>query len=506
MVFGFFLRLFSFLRKSVYLCALKCDTMRELTNFKYRLGAFVLVFLAIVWLSWGTGILHDNVTFVSHMSSSLQASPFAWGCIPMQYDPGHPPFTASYLCLVWQFFGRSLAVSHLALYPFVLLTLLMLMRLVSRFVSLTDLDKSKIDLFSAVVFALCAMEPTFAASLTLIGPEVFLLCFALMAIVFMLEQCRLLFVCSVAILGITSMRGMMVSAGICLADMLLLYLKDRKIKPIFSRLYQYLIAAVPAVAFVLWRLVDKGWITSNPVAFQESVWPDGGVVGFTSNFIHNVVVLIRWLLDFGRIVPVLLTLWLLSRGRKQWVGNKTVSELLVLMFVPTFIVITTSLLIHNTMGHRYFTITYVMVVLLFSYLVLSNRQKHRAWLLALVAVAFLGGNLMVYPDNISQGWDASLAHIHYWKVRQQALDYMEENQIAPDQICKYGFGNSNDDSDLGGDVRRYKITNDCPYAMCSNIDNLPDNDLAYLEKEYTRLKRFQKMGVWIDLLKRNSQD
>lgn len=473
-----------------------------LANSKYRIATVMIAFTAIVALSWGTGILHDNVTFVSHMSTTLINSPFAWGSIPIQYDPGHPPFTASYLACIWQLFGRSLATSHLALYPFVLLTLIMLMRLVSCFISRLRLNEQQTDLYASLGFSLCTLDPTFSASLTLIGPEVFLLCFALTAIIGMMEKRKTLFVAGLCLLGITSMRGMMICAGICLTDIILTAYQSKSVKQLFSHLPYYFLGSLPALAFILWRLLSKGWITSNPVAFQMTVWPEGGFGGFISNFIHNCVVFVRWLLDFGRIVPVALVLWLSIKHRKELKKDQIFKDLQTLCFVPTSIAIITSLLIHNTMGHRYFTLTYIFIVLTAVYLILTYSKQLRATLLALIAMAAIGGDFLIYPDAVSQGWDASLAHIHYWNVRKEGLRYLEQENITPDEVCKHGFGNCNDDSDLSGDTRRYRTTNDCRYAMCSNIDNLSDQDITLLDKEYVRVKRFQEMGVWIDILEK----
>lgn len=474
----------------------------KLTNYRYRIATTAIAFVAIITLSWETGILHDNVTFVSHMSSTLIQNPFAWGSIPIQYDPGHPPFTASYLAFIWRFVGRSLATSHLALYPFVLLALAMLMRLISFFIGQLKLNEQQIDLYASIGFALCALDPTFSASLTLIGPEVFLLSFALTSLVGMLEKRNIVFVIGLCLLGITSMRGMMICVGICLTDIISTLNKTKGWKSIYHRLFCYLLGALPALAFVLWRLLDKGWITSNPVAFQMTVWPEGGFKGFISNFVHNSIVFVRWLLDFGRFVPIAIVLWLSIKHRKELKTDPHFKELAMLCCIPTSVVIITSLLIHNTMGHRYFTLTYLLIVLTAVYLLLTYSKRLRTTPLVLIAMAAIGGDFLIYPDAISQGWDASLAHIHYWNIRKEALEYMKKENITPEEVCKYGFGNCNDDSDLGGDTRPYQITNDCRYAMCSNIDNLADEDITLLNKEYVRIKRFKEMGVWIDLLER----
>lgn len=71
-------------------------------------------------LGYSTGLFWDNILFVNRMSRPLlENGLLSWGTIPVDSDPGHPPFIATYLAIVWSVFGRSLAVSHWALYPFV---------------------------------------------------------------------------------------------------------------------------------------------------------------------------------------------------------------------------------------------------------------------------------------------------------------------------------------------------------------------------------------------------
>lgn len=461
-----------------------------------KITAFVcclIVFCFISIAGWSSGILHDNTIFVSNMCSDLMRNgAFRWGSLQEINDPGHPPLCATYLVMIWHLFGRSLAISHIALWPFILVCILMTWNIVGLFI--------KDQRLHALAFLIISIEPTFSASLTLIGPEVLLLTFALSAIYFMLLGKRMALIICLAFLGITSMRGMMVCAGLFLTDLCLHWSNIKKAKATFSA--QYLTASIPGVAFVAWRLLDKGWITSNPVAFQSSVWPDGGIVGFAANFLHNCFVLARWYCDFGRIIPILILLAIMFMGRRSYFKDENVKKLIVLIFFPVIVVAVMSLLIHNTMGHRYYTLSYIFIAMLTLYSI-SKYHRKKYLLNIIVGLSFVVGNFIVYPDKISQGWDASLAHVHYWPLRKQMIDYINSQNINFANVYTY-YGNTAtiDDTDLSGDKRRYSTDENAEYVFASDVYNLTDEEIDKLDTYYIPIKRYSSFGVWVELMKK----
>ena len=72
-----------------------------------------------------------------------------------------------------------------------------------------------------------------------------------------------------------------------------------KIKSLFNIKFLsiYFVGCLPGVAFVLWRLLTKGWLQTHPNSPWSGLW---NFADFRY-FIRNLIVLIWRYLDFGRI-------------------------------------------------------------------------------------------------------------------------------------------------------------------------------------------------------------
>lgn len=92
--------------------------------------------------------------------------------------------------------------------------------------------------------------------MTLITPDVPLLFFFFLALNGLLRNKGWLKALGLFFLGIVSLRGMMLCGGLFIIDLLL---NKRSIK-----WQQYIIGALPAISFIVWRLTTKGWIINNP--------------------------------------------------------------------------------------------------------------------------------------------------------------------------------------------------------------------------------------------------
>ena len=156
------------------------------------------------------------------------------------------------------------------------------------------------------------------------------------------------------------------------------------------------------------------------------------------------------------------------------------------------------------MGHRYFIASYLAFALLAFVLLQKFRNKK------IVYSAMLGslmlGNFLVYPDDIAQGWDASLAHLPYWKLRKNAIEYLEKNQIPISETATFfpNFG-SIDGVELNGDQRAFACfqgTED--YVLYSNVFNLSDNEFSVLHTHYQRLTTFQTYQIRVEIWRKKN--
>jgi hypothetical protein len=120
-------------------------------------------------------------------------------------------------------------------------------------------------------------------------------------------------------------------------------------------------------------------------------------------------------------------------------------------------------------------------------------------------VSVVTGNLWVYPEKIAQGWDSTLAHLPYNKIRREALKYLDQNNINYNEVQSF-FPNlsSIDDIDLNNDHRQFiEFNNCCDYVFYSNVFNVNDEDYDLVKNQYTIIKRFKSGQLYVDICKKN---
>ena len=151
------------------------------------------------------------------------------------------------------------------------------------------------------------------------------------------------------------------------------------------------------------------------------------------------------------------------------------------------------------MGHRYFIPSYLSFSLL-TFIIL-NQFKRKHFIYFILFGSLLLGNFIVYPKKISQGWDASLAHLPYWKLRKKAIDFLDKDGITINETATF-FPNRTkiDNIDLNNDYRSFiTFSGNEEYVFYSNVFNVSDEDLLAIETKYRLIKRFEKNRVFIEI-------
>jgi hypothetical protein len=121
-------------------------------------------------------------------------------------------------------------------------------------------------------------------------------------------------------------------------------------------------------------------------------------------------------------------------------------------------------------------------------------------------LCLVGGNFIVYPDKIAKGWDSTLAHLPYYKLRHQAIDYLDKEHIDFEQVQSF-FPNlaSIDQIDLNGDDRSFHYyEGKGKYIFYSNIFNVTDQeyDEIHNKSNYKCIKHFESQQVFIDIFEK----
>ena len=465
---------------------------------KYKeLICFLALSIIVVLFSLDVGMFWDNVLHGSHRGSYLfQYGISEWGSIPLGIDNGHPPFLAIWLAAGWKIFGRSLAVSHWLMLPFVFGLVYQLYKFVGFFV------KEKYSRGAAFILVLA--DPTLLSQLVLINPEVIQSFFFFLALNSILTPNRILKIIGLSLLGLVTFRGMMLCAGLFVVDILIFKLiRKQSFKNFFSpkEVVTYLISASPAMLYVIWRLVTKNWLISHPLKIYGDSMEFSSFIDFMSNFGRNILVLGYQFTDFGRmslLVFILFTLYV-KRKHIRW---ERYNYLILIAIFSTVVIYTVSLVIRNTMGHRYYLVSYLSLALLA--FMLLKEYKSKKVIYSILLTSLLAGNFIVYPDWLAQGWDSSLAHLSYWDLRKQMLNYMEAQKIPIAETESFFPNNTSiDDIDLNGDMRSFEyFVGSKKYVFYSNVYNPKDDELLLLHKNYKILKTFTNNNVRVELMEK----
>jgi hypothetical protein len=454
----------------------------------------ILIFLA----TKDVGMFWDNVLFASKMGNHLYEHGILSWNIPDTFDPGHPPFLGFVLAIFWKLFGHSLWVSHLAMLPFVIGTLYQLYRCAFYY------TQNQAHSFFALLLLLA--DPTLATSLVLVNPEVIVLFFFFLGLNGFLYKKSLWKFVGLFFLSIITFRSMMLFAGFFIFDILNhLYINKKSFKQLISLKFItfYCLAALPALLYVSWRLIAKGWLQTH----EDSPWASLWHLPSLQEFFKNGGVLIWRYLDFGRIFVFLFLIvggWSLKRHKKI---NVSVRQLLLLAFASVFCIVIAVLFSTNAFGHRYFIVSYISFILM-AFLILQQLKNKKRIVYSFLLIALFTGNFWIYPEKVSQGWDATLAHIPYHSLRTKAINFLDQEHIDFKEVGTF-FPNYNtqDQIDLNGDQRALSHFNKKnPFVFYSNVYNLSDEDLDFIQKNYTEIKRFTSFQIYISILKRKKNE
>ena len=462
----------------------------DIFNFK-KIKEVIFIFsgICIFFISKNNGMFWDNLLFASKMGNHLYYnSIFNW-TIPNQFDPGHPPFLGFLLSIFWKIFGHKLWVAHLAILPFIIGVFYQLFEFVSYFIN----DKKK----QVLAFVLLIIDPTLSTQFFIVNPEVIIVFFFFLTLNGYLLKKNILKFIGLLFLSIISFRSMMLFGGFLLFDIYnKLYIEKKKISAIFNFkfLLFYFLSSLPGFIYVVWRLLTKGWLQTHPNSPWASLWK----VATPKIFFKNIITLIHRYLDFGRIFIFLflvLSLFILGKKIVKSAKNK---QLLVLSITSVIFIILAVLFSTNAFGHRYFIVSFCCLNLL-AFSILNSYYFKKKIIYVLLFLGLISGNIWIYPRTISQGWDATLAHIPYHSLRIEAINYLKNNKIKISEVATF-FPNLTklDDIDFSGNQESFSnFTGKNKYVFYANVFNLTDEEYQILDKNYSKQKEFSKFNISI---------
>lgn len=479
--------------------------MRRQSSTLYMVMA-VFWCIAMTWLSSNHSFFWDTIQLGSKHAHFYYESNFSALLLPVEIDSGHPPYFGMYLAACWKTFGKSLVVSHWAMFPFLLILLIQWIRLGRRLIGQTLLP---------LFFLFLIADPILASQASLVSPDIALTaCFLLLLNSIYAEE-RGNKILAVLGLGMVSTRGMMIAFLIFLWELLIFEKRidgDSWLKHISRLIQPYLPGGIFALIYLLYHYFVTGWIGYH----ADSEWAPSFALADFPQFLKNVAVLIWRFLDFGRVFVIsgafcfALIIW----GNKGFRKGKIDPELrrIAALFLLLLLGIgLTFLLYAGLQQHRYLLPLFLLITLVFFLLLkeLPSDQwsfKRRNVVVGLIAIGLLTGSLWVYPDRISQGWDSTLAHWPFYELRAKMIHYVEEEGIPVTEIGtafpEIGPLKFKDLTDRQEGYKEKDMRTD-RYILYSNVMNdFSDAELWRLQEEWIPVHELNHRGIKVILYQR----
>jgi len=467
--------------------------MNFLKKFAFPIIALALVFEFI--------ILKDLPFFWDGVSKAYRANwifenNFSSLIVPTKFNSGHPPLWISSIALFWTVFGKSVWAARL----------LLLFVNVGAFYQLYLLCKrSFVPGISILFFFLVAIDPTLIAQTTILNNDMLLLFFILLGLNSLLGGKWGWYTIAIAGLLLTNLRG--IYCTISLGVIHLLFVRYTNLAFNKKMLRAYVIGLVLLGGFLILQYSELGWVliskNKNYAAHRESA-------GF-ARIAKNAAAYVKNILDFGRVflwIPLGLLLLVVFRNKKQQLTIPS-KRVFIALLVFTLVFFFGFVPFSNPMGPRYLMICFLLGAILFvNVLFRSNLKKGlQKGLVGLIVITLLSGHLWIYPSTISQGWDSSLAYLHYFSQEEKMLNYLSEENISRDQVGTHLPINSNHMAQLNGMKKldppfAQPDFDSNPYFLFSNVENkTKDEGIEILQSQWEEVVTFSRMGVFLSLYK-----
>ncbi len=410
--------------------------------------------------------------------------------LPDDIDSGHIPIFGMYLALMWTVFGKSLIVSHIAMWPFVIGILHQGYKWITR----------KVDTnYVPYAFLILMLEPTLMAQCSLVSPDVVLM-YAFIHLINVIEaqEKSWLKYALVVLLGLISMRGAMILAVLFVYECYISQRPQDLLKHCISKLKFYLPAFLIWTAYMGYHYHVKGWIGYH----IDSPWASSFAKADLSKMVKNIAIMGWRMIDFGRFgLYIIIATALLSKTSTFWPKGK---NMIVLCSLLTLGLGYSFVAFAGLQGHRYLLPLY-WVAATIAVLGLQSLTKYRIAATMTLIFCLITGHLWRYPFGVSQGWDASLAYAPYMSAREQMYILIDQQNIPNNEISS-SFPNKSEQRFMDLSDSRQSHTaieiGKSPYILWSNIYNeIQPETLQDIRQKYMSVCIVVRAGVRLELFK-----
>lgn len=382
-------------------------------------GIPILIVLWVWLLSCQHPFFWDTVQLSSRQAQWYYDQQFQQLLLPDEIDSGHPSGFGMYLAVIWFLFGQSILLSHVAVFPFLVLILSGIFRL----------SKILNNYWSNYLPLLLVLDSVFLSQASLVSPDLALLAFFIWGLIAVLQKRpTLLIFCTLGLASI-SLRGMMAVLALYLFQVFSAEGQNwRKPRICLQHIWPFIPAGVLAVAFLSYHSWAKSWVGFH----ADSPWRESfNVLGLKGVFKNGFI--LGWrIADYGRIFLLLALLGLWLKLGKGWNRRPFFPLLVITLLIQT----PHFLLFQGVNAHRYL-LPFFLALSLFFVQVLQQSQilpRSKRLIMVLVLIGLASGNLWLYPRGIAQGWDSTPRHWAHFVLREQVIQYLDAQQIPLENV------------------------------------------------------------------------
>lgn len=468
---------------------MRFDKISNTALYLIALAFYVLLF----FLCKGVPYFWDTVLFSSRIPQYFFENGLGNLIVAGSIDSGHPPFYSLLTLAFWKLLGQKLWVGHLLTAGFSILLAIQWIKLCRKWLAPSFVFIGLIFLF---------LEPTLLAQSVLVSPEIPLIAFLLWGLNNLLEKQYSLAAVAMSLMVLTSTRG-----TIWLFILFLFYNYSQifieKKRFSFKLIFPFVLPGLLSVAWLAYHYQQTGWLALNPNSNWTKYTSNAGL----EDIPFNLAALFHRFVDFGRgiLVLVVLILVLKYRNSKETGFFKSLSKeqklTWAIFFFGLLVLGIIALLKTYSTQHRYYIPLYLFLVIAALQLLYKlKNQRLRNLLIAFSAAAMIAGHGLVYPDDIAQGWDSSLAFVNGLKAKKEVEAEMKALGInKQDVLTAFPFRQSDQNLYLNADTASYgnfsaeaRYDSSGPYLetekhfiLWSNVCNdLPDGLRTYLSEDY----------------------
>ncbi len=446
----------------------------------------LVLFLVLKFFTLDNCFFWDNVAGYSMPASYLLEHGLFSFVYPVNYV-SEPPLAHMYLAVLWTLLGKNLLVAHLSVTLFSVGVIWQVWRLCEKL-------NTK---YTPYIFLLAVLEPTLSTQLILISPDVILCFFALLSINLLLENKRGWLAVSACCLGLVSIRGFVVCAGLGLGYLVIAKVIEKKsFKEAFVYVFPSFIPVLLALgAWFLYRKLETGYFLYQPgFEYQEH-----RELASLSHIIKNIASLAIRMLDSGRIIVWLfLLVAIIKMGIKNFIAFVVHSRLSIIYLSVLFTMSLVTIPVTNPFGDRYFIVLYILLALITAQLLskVYEARKIRIVFVGMLLV-LVSGNFWVYSEKMSKAWDSVLCHLPCYSLRQEMITYLEDQHIDVNDVsASFPLNAPFADLDINEDKRQFTPVDwdKSRYIIYSNLYNWDDESINAIHSKW-KLQKELKSGL-----------